>query len=239
MLKELEPYQGESSGALWLSYHLLITENEWASFFELSELQSLRMYRSSGLFDREEIELSLSDFLKKWRGYFEAVALGTPINDALFRPFFSLYLTISDEAVRFKKVSGERGLIIQTTPCVIMQLHRFSISTESKVLSNIFGPDTIPWGVSLSFPQISQNQKTKKIVKTLLDESSQNRALWRAVQHFSRSHTAPLPIRYGEKKIWAPIRVGKECIELCTSGYPPLVNAPYRIDTDALSKIPK
>ncbi len=240
-LSRIHEKESGISGSLWLSKHLLLDEEEWRTFFSTPDILNMEMFRASGLFNANMLQITPSEFTAHWKDYLHDLYTASRVDDARFRQHFSAYLSLTRDALRVKVHSTEKGMIIPVLPCVTMQLHRFSCSKESpgKVLSGVFGPHTISWGVTISYPQIAQNQGTKKIMKALSDESCHNRILWKSIQRFVREHTLPLPLILGEKKIWASIRIGRNMIRTIRDHQELNRSSFLKVDFDALSKIPK
>ncbi len=198
----------------WLSYHLLLDTQEWKDLFELPELKNLKMYRSSGFFERSEICQSDQQFLLAWKSYEESLLHQDRVDDKGFRSSFSLYFTLSpDCVVGVQKEELSSSLLIQPVqPCVTAQIHRFHVTStpQVKVLSGVFGPHALSWGISLSYPQIVQDGMTKRVTHTLKDPLCHNTLLWRTLQKFVRERTIPLPLLIEGKPLWSELRVGRK-----------------------------
>lgn len=235
------------SGSIWSSVHILLDREEWVDFFQEPILDRVFLFRSSGIHAIESLKVSSDDFLRAWDRYMTALTDSTKVNDSAFRQDLSLYMTLSDSAVAIQEVSQMRGMIIPTAPSVTMQLHRFRIGLvdeqeigkiKPKILSAVFGPQTISWGVTLSYPQIAQNGITKEIVRALQDPSCENRLLWRAIQAYIRKITVPFPLIIQGVPIWAPIRIGRRAISWIQR-HQELIHQPdIRINYEALNRVP-
>ena len=91
-------------------------------------------------------------------------------------------------------------------PVVQISHHQMNYTPEDNSFrSNLYGPDTIFWGLQFSFPQLFEDPSTKEALKVQDKQLFPNVELFKFLQKWLRQHTIPTPF----ETVNAPQRIGK------------------------------
>lgn len=166
-----------------------------------------RLFHVQSIVSRGEGEIPLEKFIAEYDGYLSGLKKGiVPIKD-LSSPVMSL----DEESIHIREVSGERALYQPKLPVIQLQPNKIRYSSEDGAFrSQLYGSDSITWGIQFSFPMIYQDAQTHEIIKT---ETLENARLFRALQKWVRTSTRATPFIVNGKKQNEPFRLGKKCFE--------------------------
>ncbi len=169
--------------------------------------------RSSGIYEEKELFLSQEQFINYWQQYLYDVKSG-PILDSKYKPLFSLFWSSTPETVGLIDLGEGRVCATQLAPNIVLQLHRFQYSvTDGQYRRQVFGPDTVSWGLQASFPMLVQDPKTRVIRKALLDHDCENRALWMQFQKWLKARTLPVSFEVGGARQTVPFRISPSALK--------------------------
>lgn len=117
-------------------------------------------------------------------------------------PDFAFALTLSDEALYALETPS--GYQIRPRKAVVeISTHYLNLS-DGEVRSNVYGPETLSWGVQFGFPQLHQTEEGE-IIRHL---DAENYALYKKIQTYLRDTT--LPAKFGD--IQSPVRLSKTAL---------------------------
>lgn len=210
-LRESSYQEPPLEASKWLSVCLLIDVDEMRDL--LLAMQPCLLFISGSVVEKGEGDLSLESFLDVYRDYIERLKNGElPLSSHYQKPFSSV-MTTSADVLFAVPVGGDRQIVRVAKPVVQMQPSNIDYSPlEKKFRANVFGPNTIPWGIQYSYPQLYHESQTKEIKKTNDSQEHPNTALFHILQKWVRGHTIPTPFYVDGKVIHAPFRLGKGCL---------------------------
>lgn len=193
------------SASKWIHLPFLVDAEDFKGLF--STLGESIFLRSSGVYREEDVFISKGDFIEHFQRYVHDLQHG-PILDAHYKPLFSLYWSRSESTLGLIDVGDGRVCSTQLLPNIVLQLHRFQYSlTDGQFRRQVFGPDTISWGLQASFPTLVQDPKTRAIQKVLLDPHCENRALWMQFQKWLKASTRPVSFEINGIRKTVPFRI--------------------------------
>lgn len=169
----------------------------------IASLGAIRLFIGSAPVKRGEEEIPLNEFCTAYRTYAEGLERGALIDETALRPYFSAMMTKDSAKLYAFPVAGDRFLIRPKQPIIQLQRHHFV--RGSAFHSGVMGKDSVTWGITISYPHLSIDPKTKEIVKLPRDETFEQVVKW--VRNFTR----PTPIWERGEKINLPIRLGLQC----------------------------
>ena len=193
----------------WIHLPFLIARSDWEQFFK--EAGDIYLVRASGVYLEQDIILSVDQFLESWDRYL--VDLVTcAIADSVYKPLFSLYVTLNPKTVGMVDALDGRVSATQITPNIIFQSHRFQYSTfDKQYRRQVFGPGAISWGVQASFPTLVQDSRTRVVQKALLSTEVVNRPLWMLFQKWLKNTTIPVTLKTEDGVKTVPFRISNSC----------------------------
>jgi len=154
-------------------------------------------------------------FLKEYEKYIGSLKNGEmPLKES-FRSFFSHAWSVTEDAFYAIKTPDGRRLFKAMTPVVQTQPNQMRYVPEEKNFrTQVFGTDTICWGIQIGFPHLFLNPNTYEATHT---REFPNMVLFNAIQKWIRSYTLPTPFVIEGEKINSPIRIGKACFSWIAS----------------------
>ena len=195
----------------WLHIELLVDVDEMKDLFQ--ELDPVFLFSTMGIQAVGGSALSVEQFLGQYGRYVELLRSGKVVIDDEFRFAFTTLITRSLNAVQAIQIGENREIISPILPIVQMKLHRFDFSSiDHKIRPLVFGPNTISWGLQISYPQLFQDPISRQIEQANLSDRFENAALFRTIQLWMRKHTLPVPFLIDGKRVNATIRIGKKCL---------------------------
>ena len=188
LLQEKIPYDA----AKWQKMQVLLDKEEF---------QALLNFAGGVLFDRTQ----KADALEAYGEYADSLK-GGKIPEP---PSFAWMWSLTEEALYILD-TGTAKQILPLEPVVQITHHQMNYTPEENVFrSNLFGPETIYWGLQFAFPQLYMEPDTKEVVKVLDAERFVNVKLYQMIKSFLRENSVPTPFK-GHN---APQRVGKKALE--------------------------
>ena len=193
--------EGVYQASKWLKLPMLLDGFELKQFFDA--LAPFQIFPLTGIVDGRPT--SPEHFIAEYSRWIEGLKQGRPPRDDELRALLACAFTDDAEALWLQKV--ERGFLAKIRkPVVQVQAHFFSYSpVDGEFRSMSMGPQSVFWGLQCSFPQVYQDPKTMEIC-----ESAES-PLFRKIQLWTREHTRATPFLVDNKKINAPMRLGKIC----------------------------
>lgn len=190
--------------AKWLSIQVLIDLEEMRSLMEA--LGAFNIYSAQAV---SSSLMSVSQFLVAYEDYINELKRGHLPSEERFRPFFSQFWTSEPLAIVTVNLSGKE-LARAVKPIVQVQYHSLSYSSlDDKFRSNVMDPQSFPWGVQFSYPQLFQEAGDQKVVK--VDQTFTNTEFFQKLRRWVRENTVPVPFIVKEQKVNIPVRLGKNC----------------------------
>jgi hypothetical protein len=173
----------------WLKIQALLDKRE---FEALLSGTSARLYDMEGeVFGAEQLYGAYADALKEGLEPKSApfAWMWTKTTDALY-----LLDIFPKPQVKIRK------------PVVQISHHQMNYLPEDNTFrSNLYGPDTLFWGLQFSFPQLFQDPVTKEVFKVNDPTLFPNLELFKYLQKWIRENTIPTPF----EQVNAPQRIGK------------------------------
>lgn len=191
----------------WLRLSILIDFDEMTSL--LQALENFQIFLVSGVTIRGEGKLEQSEFLNCYYSYIEALKSGQLPTDSRIRSYFASAFTTTPEALYALYVGDNKQLVKISKPIIQLQSHQFSYSeSEGKFRPNVWGPDSISWGIQFSYPQMYQDDLMQ--IKRIKDDCEfPNTSLFRHLQLWVRKNTVATPFLVNGRRICVPFRLGK------------------------------
>ena len=191
----------------WVRIPFLVDKEELADLF--TYVGEIQFYEVQKVTQEGEGIFSSAEFLDRYTPYVEDLKSGRLPLYSRYRSLFSPVLSITSDVLYSLGVGGGRRLLKVEKPSVQMQVNQIAFSpTEGEFRTQVYGQDTITWGIQLSFPHLFQDPITQEIIEA---KHFINTPLFRAIQKWIRANTRPTPFLVGKKRINAPIRLGKQC----------------------------
>ncbi len=161
---------------------------------------------------QEEI-ISKESFLQKYTDYISLLKQGQMPTPEEFRRLFSCALS-STLAVFYAIAAGnEKFLIKPVKPVIQLQAHHFFYSDlDGKFHPMVLSPESISWGLQISYPQLYQDPTTRQVGKIIDSVDFPNTARFTQLLRWMRSNTLPTPFHVKGARINAPIRIGKKSL---------------------------
>ncbi len=194
----------------WIHQVFLLGDQEIKNL--LKHLEYPWLVRSSGLYSENEILLPQAKFESQWTHYLADLARG-PIQDTVYKPYFSLFVTEDPKTVGLVEVSQDKFSATQIAPNIIFQIHRFHYSPIDKKFRRLtFGTETVSWGLQASFPMLLQDPKTRAIQKVMMHKELANVLLWQKFQHHLKNCSRPVTFEVDGVRQTLPFRIGYSCV---------------------------
>jgi hypothetical protein len=158
----------------------------------------------------EEAVISPQAFIDKYAEYVDLLQRGQVPPIDKFRRFFSCAMSTSLDGFYAIAIGSENFLIKAIEPVIQLQAHHFFYSTlDGKFHPMVLSAESISWGLQFSYPQLSQDLKTRQINKTT---AFPNTALFSKLMKWLRASTLPTPFEVDHVRVNSPIRVGKKSL---------------------------
>lgn len=179
----------------WLKTQALLDPEE---FNDLLDHAGASLYEMCG-------EISLDQAKLRYKNYVDALKQG-----CLPEPeSFAWCWTRKNEAL-YLLDTGQGHQVRVKEPIVQISHHQMNYTPEDNTFrSNLYGPDTIFWGLQFSFPQLYLDPDSKEVHKVTDPELFPNLDLYRTLQRWLREHTIPTPFQ----QVNAPQRIGKKALQ--------------------------
>lgn len=203
--------------AKWQKMQVLLEASEFASLLDLA---------GGVLFDRLE-EISHERAKKEYSDYVTALREGRVPSP----PSFAWSWSLSLEAFYILDTGNGRQIKVKE-PVVQLTHHQMNYTPEENAFrSNLFGPETIYWGLQFAFPQLFMEPVSKEVVKVSDPKRFYNLSLFRQVKSFLREHSLPTPF----EGVNAPQRVGKQALSW-VANHPHLVKKGLKLKSNRIVK---
>lgn len=190
----------------WISIQALLEVEELISLFSLSPFKIIQTGRVVPM-QKKEIPHPL--FFEIYKSYIDALKVGEVNMTQTIRETFSCCLTKDDSSIS-EQVLQNNVIARATLPVVQLQVSSFHLSKEPlKIFPQVFGKDTISWGLYISFPQLYQDQETGEPKNS---RTTSNGELFHLFQKWTRENTLPTTFLIDDKKLATPLRLGKKCL---------------------------
>lgn len=195
----------------WLHTQLLIDKNEMEGL--LSALSPFHIFLISGVYEPGQEYLSKEDFINIYSSYIDHLKNGTVPEESKYRACFSCVWTKEPNTIFAKPVGDQRRLIRICKPVVQLQLNSIGYSpADGKIRPMVFGKESVSWGLQISYPQIFKNPETKEVEVIAQHPEYVNTLMFKEIQGWIRNFTSPTPFLVDGRKLYATIRIGKECL---------------------------
>ncbi len=203
--------EGLFQGSKQLKFQVLLGREEMAELFQFLPLFSICIVSEPT--SMEQAVVPHAEFLEQYGSYVEALKKGERIDEKPLRRYFSSAWTTQLDAV-YAMPAGVRYLIKPIRPLVQLQGHHvFYSKLDQQFHPMVLSEESITWGIQFSYPQLAQHPKTAAIEKVGKGEEFPNTPLFAALTKWLRQFTIPTPFVVEGKRINAPIRIGKQCLE--------------------------
>jgi hypothetical protein len=106
---------------------------------------------------------------------------------------------------------SKKILIRPKAPVLQVGVHAFYFNQEEEAFhSQIYGADSISWGIHAAFPLLFEDPETKEVKKLTDPAACPSLALYKSWQRWMREETTPVTFLCKDKKIIAPFRIGRK-----------------------------
>ncbi len=199
-------------GLLHLSKHidqsLLIDADEMISL--LVALQPCYLLSANGIVKKGSELIKKDTFLNYYQSYITALKNGA--EPTINRTLFYSSLTVDPHIFYAIPLKGDKQLIKATQPVIQLKPHTLSLALYDQTIRSVTeNKNGILWGLTLSYPQIFQNSKTKECVSTNNNPDLVNSKLFNLLRKWIRTYTVATPLEINGKRINIPARLGKSC----------------------------
>lgn len=192
----------------WLSCQMLLETEEMRSLF--AALGNFYIAITGTVNPKGTSYLTHEVFLEVYQSYIENLKRGQEEIDEKQRKAFAAVFTLSKDDLYLLPVGPDKELVRVIKPIVQLQYHQIGYSEEEKKFRPlVFGKDCLSWGLQFSYPQLVQDIETHDIKR---GNEYPNYKLFQTLQKWMRENTIPTPFHVEEKKINAPMRLGKQCL---------------------------
>lgn len=196
--------------AKWHSLPMMLDPTELKDL--LDTLGEVHLIRTLSRVEEGQEEITKAAFVSLYEEYASSLKAGTVPDSKKFKPFFSSVITLDLNALFSVPLDPGHHVVKVRSPIVQMQYHTMKWSEEEgKFRSQLFGLDSLPWGILFSYPQIILQHETKEIIKAD-SEGFVNHRLFKEIQKWQRQKTIPTPFLVGGKRINTSQRLGKLCL---------------------------
>lgn len=170
----------------------------------LQDLSPLFILNTSGVVLREKISIEIDEFACLYKKYIAILRGKIP------KEKIPLSFALSQRLENFCVVnlSSNKYICRMIQPDVQIQAYSFLLDESGKPLLQVFSEESVPFGLQFSYPAIFQDGATSEVFSTTKNTFS-GWKLFSAIRSWIRNHTFPLPIRFQEKNIRLPIRLGR------------------------------
>lgn len=195
----------------WLKVQVLLDDAEMREL--LAVLGPVQFVVVSEPVTVEEAVVSPSVFAEKYAEYVQLLKEGKSPDPKHFRRFFSSAMTTTLAPFYAMPLANQKYLVKPMKPVVQLQAHHFIYSDlDHKFHPMVFGVESISWGLQFSYPQLFQDAQTRHVVRVKDTVEFPNSALFSNLLRWLRSHTLASPFIVNQKRINAPIRIGKRSL---------------------------
>jgi|LakMenEpi03Aug12_release.lakeMendotaPanAssembly.Ray.scaffolds.fasta_scaffold10374_15 hypothetical protein len=195
----------------WLKVQALLDEEEMAQLF--GAMGNFVIYLTGSVLHVHESVVSKDKFLQIYKDYVTKLKEGQVPEPEAYVPFFSSVLTSSSNLLYAIPFSEGRQLVRVSRPVIQMQAHSMDYTAyDGKFRPMSYGVESIAWGIQFSYPQLFLNESTKEIMQVKESDDFPNTKMFHHLQKWIRYHTLPTPFIVENKKINAPVRIGKQCL---------------------------
>lgn len=205
-MQKVAPFQASK----WLEVAALLDFEELKDLFNSlkQSFPALTLFRAGTLGQKQEIELSISQFETLYQEYLESLLKAEPI---ALKTFF---LSCDEDSVFLTEPESSLKVMAKLNkPAVHIQFHRFDYSSlDGKFHSMMHGKDSISFGLHFSYPQLYFDHEKRAAIKSF-DELHPNALLFKQIQQWMRKNSVPTPFLVEDKKINATFRTGKKCFD--------------------------
>lgn len=161
----------------------------------------------------EEAVIPSSVFLERYADYIHLLKQGQVPEADEFRRFFSCAMSSTLETFYAMAAGNNKFLIRPTKPVLQLQTHHFFYSDlDGKFHPMVLSPESISWGVQISYPQLFQDPVSRQVVKVIDSPDFPNTAMFTRLNRWMRSFTLPTPFEVKGGRINSPIRIGKQSL---------------------------
>jgi hypothetical protein len=210
----------------WVKIPMLLDTHEMEDLV-LKQAPSFKLYDVQRVTPDKEGIYEPEEFLLHYTRYVNHLKKGEIPDLKDFRIAFSSAWSVAENAI-YSIPSGEsRRLLKACEPVVQSQMNQICFSKEEKTFRcQIFGNDSICWGIQLGFPFLFMDPSTYEAAKT---RDFPNMALFLTIQRWARQNTSATPFIVNGVKMNSPIRLGKKCFSWIAS-HPQLIAQGITID---------
>lgn len=211
-IKKAESLDRPLEAAKWLQFPMMLSVEELEDLS--AKLGPFHIVKTLAKADIGKAIIPLEDFLALYKEYADTLMKGELPDPKRYKGPFSSVITQDLDALYSMPMDDPNFEVIKVKkPIIQMQYHTMTWSKEEgKFRSQLFGKDQFPWGLLFSYPQIILDPDTKEIVKADA-EGFVNSRLFKTIQSWQREMTIPTPFLVAGKRINAPQRIGKKCLQ--------------------------
>ncbi len=194
----------------WVSVGLLMSAEEWKTFFQA--FPRLRLYKVAAVVMEGAEELPFEEFYSLVESFATEIQTKLDMDLSSYRIPFSCALSESKESFTIQALPSQRVLLKPKEPVIQLRPLSFSISSEGKIQTKSWGKNHICWGIQMSYPQLFQDPATQNIIQALSEHP--HGVLFKKVLHWIRHHTKSVFLKGQEKSAAFSLKVGKESVYL-------------------------
>jgi hypothetical protein len=195
----------------WLKVQVLLDENEMQQLIQI--LGPVFFVVVSEPIKADEAVILSSVFLEKYADYIHLLRKGEVPSEGEFRRFFSCAISATLETFYAIAVGDDKFLIKPKKPVLQLQMHHFFYSDlDGKFHPMVLSPESISWGLQISYPQLFQDPVTRGVVKVIDSLDFPNTAIFTHLLKWMRNFTLPTPFEVKGMRVNSPIRIGKQSL---------------------------
>ncbi len=195
----------------WLKVQVLLDSSEMEQLIQT--LGTLFFVIVSEPIEADVAVIPSTVFLERYADYIDLLKQGQIPNVDEFRRFFSCAMSTTLETFYAMAAGKDKFLIKPTKPVLQLQTHHFFYSDlNGKFHPMVLSPESISWGLQISYPQLFQDPATRQVVKVIDSPHFPNTAMFTKLMRWVRSFTLPTPFEVNGLRINSPIRIGKQSL---------------------------
>lgn len=202
--------EGIYSASKWIFFPGLLDPVELEDLFNF--LGQLFFFNVMAKVLPQDATFSKEQVVVHYKRYVEQLKQGICEPSKEMRAALSSVAVPSMQAVYALAFSDGKLLVRQKEPAIQLQLHAFRYSDlDRQVHPMVWGGDSIPFGVQLSFPKLFRDPKTQEVID-YKEESYPNRALFQGLTSWMRANSFPATFKIGGNRVVSTVRVGKKAL---------------------------
>lgn len=212
----------------WLKIPVLLDYSEMEAFIQ--SFPTCQFYQVGVVRPKAKNQPTKEEFLQAYQSYISSLCSGKIPDPEQYKDFFACAFSDSPDDFAVVDLPQDRSVWRLARPVIQFQEHRVDFSShDHEFRSKVLGPNSIFWGVMISYPQLFENPVNRQADKVLNNPDYPNGGYFRAMQRWMRQNTLATPFIVEGKRKNVPIRLGKNCFSWINQ-HPQLIEKGISVD---------